>query len=227
MNKVIILDDDLNYARVLADMLSCHDLAIECCSNYQECQIQINNADDDVVILMSFFLNGKKQLDLIHKILEDNNIKLIILSDSDDDKDEVACLKAGVGDYIRKHVSYSVIFERLKRVSKTMSIKDNQFQYTIKTVEGVIEINTTNNLVTFNGKALHLTQLEFDLLLYFIKNKNKILTRDLILKDVWKLPVSDSSVDTRTIDVHVKNLRRKLKLKTIYSIRGVGYRWYE
>lgn len=226
MEKVIIIDDDLNYARVLADMLSCHDLNTKCCLNYEECENQVINAEENEIILMSLILNKVKQLPLIKKLLETkNNLKLIILSDTHDDKDEVACLKAGVSDYISKDVSYSVIFERLKRVS-TININNNQFQYTIKTDEGVIEINTTNNLVSFNGVALHLTQLEFDLLLYFLKNKNKILTRDQILEDVWKLEVIDN-IDTRTIDVHVKNLRRKLKLKSIYSIRGLGYRWYE
>lgn len=226
LEKILVLDNDQAYANIIGDLLVTHDYDVSYCSNVKDLSKDLAKNSYELIIF-----DPAQQMADTSSVIEWKalypRMEVIVLASGLDDKDEVAYLKLGVCDYVSKKGSYAVIVERIKRC---IHGKEEMIAG-IKVIEGTdgnkIKIDTKTQIITINGVIKHLTQLELDLLLYFISNPNKVLSREEILRDVWKFPGDDLDLDTRTIDVHVKNLRRKLGIKNIYSIRGLGYRWYE
>lgn len=99
----------------------------------------------------------------------------------------------------------------------------NTHELPILESNGII-INCSKHQVTFDGINHKLPKKEFNLLYYLISNKNKILPKDIILRDVWG---TDICVVDRTIDVHIRKLRGRFNLSNIETIKGLGYKWKE
>jgi DNA-binding response OmpR family regulator len=126
-------------------------------------------------------------------------------------------LKSGANDYIKKPFSFDELLERIK-----VQLRDKK-ELELLTL-GPIEINIQKHQVTVNKIEVSLTQKEFDLLHYLVKNKGVVCSRTQIIQDVWDIHFE---YDTGVIDVFMNALRKKLNLKVdedyIKTIRGVGY----
>jgi DNA-binding response OmpR family regulator len=126
-------------------------------------------------------------------------------------------LKSGANDYIKKPFSFDELLERIK-----VQLRDKK-ELELLTL-GPIEINIQKHQVTVNKMEVSLTQKEFDLLHYLVKNKGVVCSRTQIIQDVWDIHFE---YDTGVIDVFMNALRKKLNLKVdedyIKTIRGVGY----
>jgi len=142
---------------------------------------------------------------------------IIFLTAKDTIQETIEGLKAGANDYIKKPFSFEELLERIKIHFRTL--EDNK-QLTLGTIK--IDINT--HQVFSDTKEVLLTQREFELLLYLIKNKGKVCTRTQIIEDVWNIHFE---YDTGVIDVFMNSIRKKLNLSKdedcIKTIRGVGY----
>ncbi len=142
---------------------------------------------------------------------------IIFLTAKDTIQETIEGLKAGANDYIKKPFSFEELLERIKIHFRTL--EDNK-QLTLGTIK--IDINT--HQVFSDTKEVLLTQREFELLLYLIKNKGKVCTRTQIIEDVWNIHFE---YDTGVIDVFMNAIRKKLNLSKdedcIKTIRGVGY----
>jgi len=139
------------------------------------------------------------------------------LTAKDTIQETIEGLKAGANDYIKKPFSFDELLERIKIHFR------NQEDVEILTL-GPIEINVTSHIVLTDGNVVTLTQREFELLHYLLKNKGKVCTRTQIIEDVWDIHFD---YDTGVIDVFMNSIRKKLNLKKeddyIKTIRGIGY----
>lgn len=170
------------------------------------------------LILLDWMLPKINGLDLCKAIrIKDQTTPIIFLTAKDTVQETIEGLKAGANDYIKKPFSFEELVERIKIHFR------NQKTPEILTL-GTIAIDLSKHVVLKKDEEISLTQREFELLTYLIKNKGKVCTRNQILKDVWEI---NFEYDTGVIDVFMNAIRKKLNLKIeedyIKTIRGIGY----
>ena len=179
---------------------------------------EIIQKEDFDLILLDWMLPKMTGLELCKAIrLNNNHTPIIFLTAKDTVQETIEGLKAGANDYIKKPFSFDELVERIKIHFR------NQKQDEILTL-GTIEINIVKYQVLVNQSEVSLTQREFELLTYLVKNKGKVCTRTQIIEEVWDIHFE---YDTGVIDVFMNAIRKKLNLKIeedyIKTVRGVGY----
>lgn len=170
------------------------------------------------LILLDWMLPKMSGIDLCKAIrIKDTKVPILFLTAKDTVQETLEGLKAGANDYIKKPFSFEELVERIKIHFRNQILDD------ILTL-GTIAINKTKHYVTVDKAPVSLTQREFELLYYLIKNKGKVCTRNQIIEDVWDIHFE---YDTGVIDVFINGIRKKLNLKIeedyIKTVRGVGY----
>ena len=149
------------------------------------------------------------------------NIPVIMVTAKTGELNTVIGLDSGADDYIQKPFSMLELVSRIKAVlRRTKDIEPKNFTKEF----GKFFIDENKHLVQFDNKDIDLTNKEFELLLYLVRNEDIVITRERLLEEVWGYSFSG---DTRTIDVHVKSLRQKLMCaeEFIQTVRGVGYKF--
>ncbi len=170
------------------------------------------------LILLDWMLPKMTGLELCKSIrLKNSTTPIIFLTAKDTVQETIEGLKAGANDYIKKPFSFDELVERIKIHFR------NQNEDEILTL-GTIKIDVPQHRVLVNEIEVALTQREFELLTYLVKNKGKVCTRTQIIEDVWDIHFE---YDTGVIDVFMNAIRKKLNLKIeqdyIKTVRGVGY----
>ena len=175
--------------------------------------------EDYSLILLDWMLPKMTGLELCMEIRKTNKVTpIIFLTAKDTLEDTIKGLNAGANDYIKKPFSFEELLARIN--VQLRSVTSLKTEYVLDT----IVLNTLTHQIFNNGQEIHLTQKEFLLLEYLLKNRGKICTREDIIKDVWNIHFD---YDTGIIDVYMNGIRKKLGLrkdnKLIKTVRGVGY----
>jgi len=170
------------------------------------------------LVLLDWMLPKMQGIDVCKNIrLEKNNLPIIFLTAKDTVQETIEGLKAGANDYIKKPFSFDELLERIKIHFRT---KDEIKVLTL----GNITLDKSKFQVFVDDNEVSLTQREFELLEYLIKNKGQVCTRTNIIEDVWDIHFE---YDTGVIDVFMNSIRKKLNVtkdqELIKTIRGVGY----
>lgn len=170
------------------------------------------------LILLDWMLPKITGLELCKSIrLKNTATPIIFLTAKDTVQETIEGLKAGANDYIKKPFSFDELVERIKIHFRNQNVDE------VLTL-GTIKIDTAQHRVLVNEIQVALTQREFELLTYLVKNKGKVCTRTQIIEDVWDIHFE---YDTGVIDVFMNAIRKKLNLKIeqdyIKTVRGVGY----
>jgi len=170
------------------------------------------------LILLDWMLPKMSGLEVCKAIRDkDGNTPILFLTAKDTVQETIEGLKAGANDYIKKPFSFEELVERIKIHFRNQT--ENQVLFL-----GKIQIDLTKHNVTINGQEIALTQREFELLTYLVRNKGNVCTRNQIIEDVWDIHFE---YDTGVIDVFINAIRKKLNLKIeqdyIKTVRGVGY----
>jgi two-component system, OmpR family, alkaline phosphatase synthesis response regulator PhoP len=150
-------------------------------------------------------------------------LPIIMLTAKTEETDRIVGLEMGADDYITKPFSPREVLARIKALHRRLEKpkpKDSKFEY------AGISLDDDSHEVTYKGKAHPLTSKEFKLLEYFIANRGRVLSRDILLNELWGY---DYFGTTRTVDVHVARLRQKFSIldKYLVSIKGLGYKLAE
>lgn len=167
-------------------------------------------------------LPGEDGISLMRQIREDKefgNVPIILLTAKSTELDKVIGLDGGADDYITKPFS---ILELLSRINAVLRRSNRELDPNNYNFNGLtLDINKREALL--NGERVNLTYKEFELLLYLMKNKDIVLTRENIINEVWGF---DFEGETRTVDVHIATLRNKLDewSRYIHTIRNLGYK---
>lgn len=170
------------------------------------------------LILLDWMLPKMNGLEVCKAIREkDDTTPIIFLTAKDTVQETIEGLKAGANDYMKKPFSFEELIERIKihfRVQKEADVL----------TLGSIVIDLNKHIVSVNDNVIALTQREFELLTYLVRNKGNVCTRNQIIEDVWDIHFE---YDTGVIDVFINAIRKKLNLKIeqdyIKTVRGVGY----
>lgn len=170
------------------------------------------------LILLDWMLPKMSGLDLCKAIRrKDSTTPILFLTAKDTVQETIEGIKAGANDYIKKPFSFEELVERIKIHFR------NQNEQDILTL-GTIQIDLAKHTVLSHETEIQLTNREFNLLCYLVKNKGKVCTRNQIIEDVWDIHFD---YDTGVIDVFINAIRKKLNLKIeedyIKTVRGVGY----
>lgn len=217
--NILVADDDIMLRKLTCDVIRKQGYNPIAAEDGQEAiDLFFGNHNFELVILdvMMPKLTG---LQVLKEIREHSTVPVIMLTALGDEEDEIAGFDVGADDYIAKPFSYPVLVARIDNMLKKVKEVHSQ-TITI----GDILFNKQTHEVFIKGQSTELNHKEYMLLEYFIINKNLVLTREQILNSVWGY---DYDGDIRTIDSHIKMLRKKLGECSEYvkTIRGTGYKF--
>jgi DNA-binding response OmpR family regulator len=177
------------------------------------------------LILLDLMLPRLDGIETCRRLKADERLRdipVIMVTAKAEEADKIKGLEIGADDYVTKPFSAKELVARVKAHLRRRegSIPEKSFQY------GSLSVDTVKHEIRLNGGEIDLTAKEFELLLYMLENKGRVLTRDMILNHVWGYDYFGS---TRTVDVHVTRLRQKIPLLTdaISTIKSFGYKLKE
>lgn len=231
MNKILLVEDEDNIARLISHNLQKEGFQVEREISGKKALYKLNCVKFDLVILdiMLPELDGLEVLKYIRNNITERHVPVIMLTAKSEELDKVLGLEMGADDYVTKPFSPRELSARVKaqlRGRTGVNASNNNFD--IITVDKLM-INIKKHRVTINGEDIDLTPKEFELLVLLAKHPGQVFSRDNLLDRIWGY---DFPGGTRTVDVHVRYLRRKLiqmgaSENLIETIRGLGYRLKE
>jgi DNA-binding response OmpR family regulator len=172
------------------------------------------------VALLDIMLPGMNGVSLCRQIREESPTPVIMMSARADPVDVVLGLEAGADDYVTKPFDSTVLVARIRAVVRRMSRAAGP-ELSAGTVFGDLEVDRDALEVTLKGQPVELTPTELRLLLCFVDSPGTVLTRDVLLEQVWDYQWGG---DSRVVDVHVQRLRAKIGQDLIETVRGFGYK---
>lgn len=219
--RVLIAEDETAIAGFLKDGLEEEGFAVDVATNgRQGLEMAISNLNEYDIILLDWMMPGVSGIEICRTIRKENTVvPIIFLTAKDTVDDTVFGLESGANDYLKKPFAFEELLARIKVLLRNKNGEQNIFE------AGEINLNTEIHQVTKNGKAIDLTQKEFALLEYLLRNKGKVCRRSRIIEKIWDIHFDK---DTSVIDVFINALRKKLdtpgETSFIQTIRGIGYR---
>lgn len=218
--KIMVVDDEQRMRKLVKAYLEKNDYeVIEACDGEEALDFFYAQKDIALIILdvMMPKLDGWQ---VCREIRSDSKVPIIMLTAKDDEQDELLGFELGVDEYVSKTASMKILMARVEAILRRTIKEDSNSVLE----EAGIRIDQAAHIVTIDDRPIELSVKEFELLVYFLKNKGIALSREKILNGVWNY---DYYGDPRTIDTHVKKLRSKMgeKGKFIITIWAYGYKF--
>jgi DNA-binding response OmpR family regulator len=148
-------------------------------------------------------------------------VPIIVVTARADEIDRVTLLELGADDYVVKPFGFRELVARIRAVLRRTSAPQSEQQPAVRIDVGPLQIDTRTRNVTFAGRLVTLTPKEYDLLVYLGRDPEAVHTREQIIESVWD---ENWWGPTKTLDVHIASLRKKLAPEVIETVRGVGFR---
>lgn len=218
-NTILIVDDEQRMRKLVKDFLTKQDFTVlEAADGEEAVDLFFEKKDIDLVIL-DVMMPKMDGWETCREIRQYSQVPIIMLTARGSENDELRGFDLGVDEYIAKPFSPKILVARVQALLRRInSMSEENLEY------GGIVLNRSAHEVRIDGKRIDLSFKEFELLTYFMENKDIALSRERILNHVWDY---DYFGDARTIDTHVKKLRSKMgdKGKFIKTIWGMGYKF--
>ncbi len=217
--KILVVDDEPAILQVVTAYLEKEGFEVYTATSGPEALQAVHTYRPDIVVL-DIMLPGMDGLEVLTRLRRDSDVYVIMLTAKTEEMDRVLGLSLGADDYVTKPFSPRELVARVKAALRRLHQKPERPQRL--TFRG-LEIDVAARRVLVDGKEVHLTPREFDLLQALAEHNGWVMTRDQLLERVW----GDYYGDTRVVDVHIGNLRKKLGPygRWITTVRGVGYRF--
>lgn len=216
MQKILIVEDDLSIQDLLQDYIQEAGFEVYLASDGVEAITLFSTHNFDLVLLdiMLPKIDGYSVCEIIRKR---SNVPIVFLTALDSESDQLKGFDLLADDYVTKPFSMPVLMRKVTAVLRRTSTLDKETQF-IQYKNLQLDIDAYKAYV--DGKNVNLTPREFEILRELLSHQGRILTRDNLINLLWKY---DFYGDERIIDTHIKNLRKKLGIELINTIRGVGY----
>lgn len=217
MNRydILIIEDDKNTQEIIEESLKTRDFFVDSVSDGLEGIQKFKEKKYDLVLLNISMpnLDGFTVCKMIRKMSE---VPIVFISSKNDEATQIKGYDCGCDDFIVKPFSFNVLAKKieaiLKRTSKLIDFDTLEFE------DMVLGLRTYS--VTISGESVELTLKEFYILKMLIEKYPQVITRENLLDNIWGY---DFYGDTRIIDAHIKNIRKKIKLPYIKTVKGIGY----
>ena len=217
-NRILVIEDDAAIAQTLKLNLECAGYAVTAFDNGLTVWNRLEQEHSFDLALLDMMLPGVDGFALLPKLRE-YDIPVVCLTAMGDAQHEVQGLRSGAEDYIAKPFDMLVLLVRMEKILQRTGRLNPVYRFRGLTLDAA------NRKLTRNGLEIPLPPLEFDVLAVLMKNKNRTVSRDRILNEIWG---QDYFGDIRTVDVRIANLRKKLNLaEEIRTISKAGYRLEE
>lgn len=216
MLKILVVEDNPDISELLYTYLKNENYDVTIASDGEEAiHIYYDIVPD--LILLDLMLPKINGYDVCKSIREDSDVPIIMLTALDEEKNQLKGFELKIDDYITKPFSMPILIYKIEAVMRryTNTEELSQLKY-----ENLI-LNLSAFTATYDGENLELTKREFLLLQILLENRGRVLTRQALLNQVWDY---DFFGDERIVDTHIKNLRKKLPIEFIETVRGVGYK---
>lgn len=217
-NRIVMIEDDAAIAQAVRLNLECADYSVTIFDNGMTAWQALETSHDYDLALLDMMLPGKDGFALLPK-LQEYGIPVICLTAMTDPRHEVQGLRGGAEDYIAKPFDMLALMVRMEKVLRRTGKLEETYHFRDLTLDN------RNRCLYRGGQEVNLPPLEFDVLAVLMKNKNRTVSRERILNEIWG---QDYFGDIRTVDVRIANLRKKLDLaEQIRTISKAGYRLEE
>ncbi len=222
--RILVVDDEIEIMRALQRSLTAHGFEVFTASTGEDALIAIANHRPDLMLL-DLGLPGISGLEVCKRVREQSSLPIIVLSVKDAERDKVRALDLGADDYVPKPFGMDEVLARirvaLRHTVQVSSGTEPSF------LVGPLKVDFAQRQVLVNGKEVKLTPTEYDLLKVLIKNSGKILTRQMLLSQVWG---TGYGTESHYLHVYIGQLRRKIEPdpahpRFILTVSGVGYRF--
>lgn len=225
MELILVVDDEQNIVDLIEMCLEAEGFSVEKSLTGQDALEKFKSLNPDLVVL-DIMLPDIDGWEICRTIRKESKMPIIMLTAREDETDRVVGLEIGADDYITKPFSPRELVARVKTVLRRTKPKDRQDKESLIKCDGLI-IDLDKREVKLDGKPVDLTAKEFELLKLLASNPRMVFSRDHLLERIWSY---DFYGGTRTVDVHIRHLRKKLnedrkEPRFIETVRGVGYKF--
>lgn len=222
--RILIIDDEKDILELLSYNLKKEGFVTECSSNGEDA-LQLLRRDVFDLVVLDLMLPGIQGMELCGILKSSggtSSVPIIMLTAKNEEVDKVLGLEMGADDYITKPFSTRELVARVKAVLRRTRERPAG-ERIVKIAD--LEINADTYQVRKRGAPVKLSATEFNLLLYLVRNKGRVFSRDMLLDAVWK---DEAYVEPRTVDVHIRRLRAQIEDDSsrpfyIRTRRGIGY----
>ena len=228
--KILIVDDDENIAELISLYLTKECFETKIVYDGESALLQLDTFRPNL-ILLDLMLPGIDGYQVCREIRKSNNVPIIMLSAKGETFDKVLGLELGADDYIIKPFETKELVARVKAVLRRYQLPAQMPASSVTEQHGnFVEypdliVNLTNYSVIYNGHSIELPPKELELLYFLASSPNQVFTREQLLDHIWGYEYIG---DTRTVDVHIKRIREKIKDHANWSIEtvwGIGYKF--
>ena len=232
MPRIILVDDDRSHMMSLSMMLEAEGFEVDCYGDGRSAWKALSKSLPDILVLETK-LPGLDGMDVLQRLRHVSTIPVMFCTTTDDEIDEVLGLRMGADDYVKKPCSPRVLFERIRALLRRGEVLGEdqapEGDDTTIMVRGHLSMDPMRHGVTWRGLAVALTVTEFALLKTLAVRPGFVKSRDQLMDVAYDDQVY---VDDRTIDSHIKRLRKKMRrvdgnFDAIETLYGIGYRYNE
>ena len=231
--KILVVEDEITLNETLLYNLNRSGYEVQGSGDGKEALQMARNMKPDLIIL-DILLPGMDGLEFTRQFRKESNAPILMLTAQSEEIDRVVGLEVGADDYMTKPFSMRELIARVKSLLRRVRLDQENKAATVEDITAK-EVLTFDNLivnvsryeVSLNGELIRMKPKEFDLLLFLVRHRGQVLSRNLILERVWGW---DYAGGTRTVDVHIRWLREKIEKEPthpnrIITVQGVGYRF--
>lgn len=224
--KVLVVEDEQDILQLVRMYLDKEGFRTITAANGTEALRQVRSEHPDLVILdlMLPEMDGLEVCKKLRAAPQTAMLPIIMLTAKSEESDTVVGLELGADDYVGKPFSPRALVARIKALFRRLARVNDREVSTYR--YGALHLNLSRHEVTVNGNEVPLTAKEFGLLEHLLRNPGRVLTRDVLLNNIWGY---DYHGTTRTVDVHVRRIKQKLPVlnDSILSVKSLGYKLKE
>jgi DNA-binding response OmpR family regulator len=219
-HSILVVEDEASIASFVAMYLKRAGFAVRVAST-GEGALEQAAADAPSLIVLDLMLPDLDGIDVCRRVRQRSDVPILMLTARDDDVDKIIGLEVGADDYLTKPFNPGELVARVKSILRRANPERRELESACLEL-GDLTIDAGRREVTVGNEEVQLAPKEFDLLWELLDHRGLVLTRDQLLERVWGYTFAG---DTRTVDVHVRQLRRKLgEASPIVTVWGVGYK---